>query len=81
LWIWLSRVQIPLATPSFDQGIPPRNLKKTDLWTPANLITQAEGMELKRRTMWRAKKELRVAARKSGFAGGWTWELPNGATS
>lgn len=46
----------------------------------AKVITQGEALDLKQRTLWRAKKELKVIARKSGFAGGWTWELPNNAT-
>lgn len=31
-----------------------------------------------KRTLWRAKKALRVSARKSSMAGGWEWHLPEG---
>ena len=46
----------------------------------AKVIAQAEAEDLKRRTIWRAKKDLKIVAHKSGFSGGWTWELPNLAT-
>ncbi len=39
----------------------------------------AETLDLKRSTVWRAKKELGIRARKAGFASGWTWELPSDA--
>jgi hypothetical protein len=45
----------------------------------AKLLTQAEAVDIKRGTLWRAKKELGVIGRKVGFNAGWTWELPKNA--
>jgi putative DNA primase/helicase len=43
----------------------------------AKVLAHAEALDLKRSTVWRARKEIGVVARKSGFAGGWMWELRN----
>jgi putative DNA primase/helicase len=37
----------------------------------------AEANGIAERTLFRAKAELGILAKKSGFGGGWTWQLPN----
>lgn len=44
------------------------------------LKSQAEAMDIKWRTVWRAKSQLGIVARKLGYQGSWTWELPKIAT-
>jgi AAA domain-containing protein len=46
----------------------------------AKIYGLAENLDLKRNTVWRAKKELGIRARKTGFASGWAWELPSDAS-
>ena len=42
----------------------------------AKVLAQADAIGIRSTTMWRAKKDLRIVARKTSFTGGWTWELP-----
>lgn len=43
----------------------------------AKVQSLAAEQNLKSNTIWLAKKELGVRARKTGYQGKWTWELPN----
>lgn len=43
----------------------------------AKVQALAAEQDLKSNTIWLAKKELGVRAKKAGFQGKWTWELPN----
>ena len=41
---------------------------------------RAAELVIKHSTLWRAKNDLKVISRKSGFSGGWVWELPKNVT-
>ena len=41
---------------------------------------RAAELDIKHSTLWRAKNDLKVISRKSGFSGGWVWELPKNVT-
>jgi hypothetical protein len=45
--------------------------------TTADIKDAAEGNGIGWRTVERAKAELAVIAKKTGFGGGWTWQLPD----
>ncbi len=41
---------------------------------------RAGELDIKHSTLWRAKRDLKVISRKSGFSAGWVWELPKNVT-
>jgi hypothetical protein len=42
-----------------------------------DVLKKAKAIGLSRDTIWAAKKNLGVRARKEGLFGGWLWELPS----
>ncbi len=44
------------------------------------MVREAKAAGIKERTLWNAKKKLKIESKKGGFDGGWWWKLPEGCT-